>query len=94
MNTSSISARWFGFEHPHLDINYEVAVGTTRDGSYDVSHGFIDVRNATFYQVDGIDLKPLMVIINVKSSCFIQFWCVWMMIIGSICGRETVLKLS
>ncbi|XP_071798435.1 uncharacterized protein [Asterias amurensis] len=57
-STSIISAQWFGFEHPHLDINYEVAVGTGGDGSYDVSNGFVNVRNATSYQFDGLDLTP------------------------------------
>ncbi|XP_033637440.1 uncharacterized protein LOC117298344 isoform X1 [Asterias rubens] len=57
---SRISAQWFGFEHPHLDVNYEVAVGSGGHGSYDVSNGFIDVRNATSYQLDGLDLTPLM----------------------------------
>ncbi|XP_038062737.1 uncharacterized protein LOC119733220 [Patiria miniata] len=59
MSTASISARWFGFEHPHLDINYEIAIGS-EGGASDVSVGFIDVGNATFYQLDGLDLIPLM----------------------------------
>ncbi|XP_038057739.1 uncharacterized protein LOC119729229 [Patiria miniata] len=59
MSTTSISARWFGFEHPHLDINYEIAIGS-EGGASDVSDGFIDVGNATFYQLDGLDLIPLM----------------------------------
>ncbi|XP_071784665.1 uncharacterized protein [Asterias amurensis] len=60
MDQSKLSAQWFGFEHPHLDINYEVAVGTGEDGSYGVSNGFIDVGNATSYELDGLDLTPLM----------------------------------
>ncbi|XP_038050780.1 uncharacterized protein LOC119723938 isoform X2 [Patiria miniata] len=58
-NTTSISARWFGFEHPHLDINYEIAVGSG-GGATDVSGGFVDVGNVTFYRLDGLDLTPLM----------------------------------
>ncbi|XP_038051300.1 uncharacterized protein LOC119724354 isoform X2 [Patiria miniata] len=59
MNTTSISARWFGFEHPHLDINYEIAVGS-EGGPTDVSDGFINVGNVTFYRLHGLDLMPLM----------------------------------
>ena len=80
---SRISAQWFGFEHPHLDVNYEVAVGSGGHGSYDVSNGFIDVRNATSYQLDGLDLTPLMVkkisyhlvnfIILVNFECLTNF---------------------
>ncbi|XP_022102003.1 uncharacterized protein LOC110985345 [Acanthaster planci] len=58
MDTTSISARWFGFEHPHLEVSYDIAVGSER-GSSDVSGSFISVGNATFYQLDGLDLTPL-----------------------------------
>ncbi|XP_038071216.1 uncharacterized protein LOC119740085 [Patiria miniata] len=57
-DTTSISARWFGFEHPHLAINYEIAVGS-EGGASDVSNGFIDVGNATFYRLEGLALTPL-----------------------------------
>ncbi|XP_038050879.1 uncharacterized protein LOC119724031 [Patiria miniata] len=57
-DNTSISARWFGFEHPHLDINYEIAIGL-EGGATEVSGGFIDVANATFYRLHGQDLAPL-----------------------------------
>ncbi|XP_022103276.1 uncharacterized protein LOC110986013 isoform X2 [Acanthaster planci] len=58
-DNTSISALWYGFEHPHLDISYEIAVGL-QNGSSDVSGGFIDVGNATFYRLTGLDLSPLL----------------------------------
>ncbi|XP_038050540.1 uncharacterized protein LOC119723761 [Patiria miniata] len=58
MNTTSISARWFGFEHPHLNINYEIAVGS-EGGPTDVSGGFINIGSATSYRLHGLDLTSL-----------------------------------
>ncbi|XP_022100380.1 uncharacterized protein LOC110984469 isoform X2 [Acanthaster planci] len=59
MDTKSISARWFGFEHPHLDISYEIAVGSGGNDLSDASHGFVNVGSATFYRLNGLDLTPL-----------------------------------
>ncbi|XP_022103295.1 uncharacterized protein LOC110986023 [Acanthaster planci] len=59
MDTTSISARWYGFEHPHLDISYEIAVGLEGDIS-DVSGGYIGIGNVTFYHLDGLNLTLLM----------------------------------
>ncbi|XP_022107048.1 uncharacterized protein LOC110988105 [Acanthaster planci] len=58
-DTTSISARWYGFEHPHLDISYEIAVGS-EGGDSDISGGYIDVGNVTSYHLDGLNLTPLM----------------------------------
>ncbi|XP_022088109.1 uncharacterized protein LOC110977889 isoform X2 [Acanthaster planci] len=58
MDTTSISARWYGFEHPHLDINYEIAVGS-EGGTSDISGGLIDVGSATFYRLEGLTLTSL-----------------------------------
>ncbi|XP_022105050.1 uncharacterized protein LOC110986986 isoform X2 [Acanthaster planci] len=71
MNTTSISARWFGFDHPHLNISYEIAVGSGRDDLSDVTHGFVNVGSATFYCLNGLDLTPLTtyyVTIRAKSE--------------------------
>ena len=60
-NTSSISARWFGFEHPHLDITYEIAVGSQGPNTSDVTGGFENVGNVTSYHLENLQLEPLMV---------------------------------
>ena len=61
MNTSTISAAWYGFEHPHLDVSYEIAVGSEGPGASDVTAGFENVGNVTSYQLVDLQLQPLRV---------------------------------
>ncbi|XP_072048762.1 uncharacterized protein [Amphiura filiformis] len=55
-STTSIEATWYGFEHPHQYVTYRVAVGSTPGGD-NVTNGFVDVGNATFFQQSGLSLE-------------------------------------
>ena len=55
VETSSIAARWYGFDHPHLDISYQFAIGTN-PGTSDVSGSFVNVGSATEYTMSDLSL--------------------------------------
>ncbi|XP_071123054.1 uncharacterized protein [Mytilus edulis] len=54
--TSSMTARWAGFAHPHLDVTYSISIGTTMGGSDVVS--LKDVGTSLAYQETGLSLTP------------------------------------
>ncbi|KAK3100189.1 hypothetical protein FSP39_015958 [Pinctada imbricata] len=53
-DTTSLSARWSGFEHPHLDVTYKFSVGSTK-GSSDVVPE-TDVGSVTSYTSSSLSL--------------------------------------
>ncbi|CAC5360413.1 unnamed protein product [Mytilus coruscus] len=55
-STTSISARWSGFAHPHLNVTYKIGIGTTAGGSEVVS--MKDVGTSLSHQESGLSLTP------------------------------------
>ena len=59
-HTDKLALCWFGFEHPHLDITYKLAFGTSPGGS-DVTQGYITVENNLQYEKTGLNLVAFQV---------------------------------
>ncbi|XP_076117799.1 uncharacterized protein LOC143085385 [Mytilus galloprovincialis] len=55
-SADSMSARWSGFAHPHLDVTYNISIGTTAGGSDVVS--MKDVDTSLSHQESGLALTP------------------------------------
>ncbi|CAG2234222.1 unnamed protein product [Mytilus edulis] len=55
-SADSMSARWSGFAHPHLDVTYNISIGTTAGGSDVVS--MKDVGTSLSHQESGLALTP------------------------------------
>ncbi|XP_063415906.1 uncharacterized protein LOC134697555 [Mytilus trossulus] len=55
-SADSMSARWSGFAHPHLDVTYNISIGTTAGGSDVVS--MKDVGKKLSHQESGLSLTP------------------------------------
>ncbi|KAK3099491.1 hypothetical protein FSP39_005250, partial [Pinctada imbricata] len=65
-DTVSISARWSGFEHPHLDVTYKFSVGTTK-GATDVVPE-TDVGAVTSYTATSLSLNAFETyFVNIKA---------------------------
>ena len=50
-----MAARWYGFQHPHEDVTYHIAIGTT-PGTDDVT-GFADIGSVTEHTEVGLSLS-------------------------------------
>ncbi|CAC5360416.1 unnamed protein product [Mytilus coruscus] len=55
-SADSMSARWLGFAHPHLDVTYNISIGTTAGGSDVVS--MKDVGTSLSHIELGLTLTP------------------------------------
>lgn len=57
--STSLTARWEGFAHPHLNVTYKFQAGTTPGGNDMVSS--VDVGTANSYSATGVTLQTFKV---------------------------------
>ncbi len=50
-----MAARWYGFHHPHLELSYEFAIGTSV-GASDVTGSFVEVGSVTEHTETSLSL--------------------------------------
>ena len=55
-----LAIRWFGFQHPHLNVTYRVAFGS-EPGENDVSRGYFSVVGNTFFSLKDLNLTAFKV---------------------------------
>ena len=62
-----LGIRWFGFQHPHLNVSYKVAFGSEPGGN-DVSSGYFSVDDNTFFKLNKLNLTAFRVrIFNISA---------------------------
>ncbi|XP_072034094.1 uncharacterized protein [Amphiura filiformis] len=56
-HTDSLAIRWYGFQHPHLNITYKVSFGA-EPGQSELTDGYISVGNNHSFEATELSLVP------------------------------------